>query len=196
MISMGKIIAQRLHDVVLDGELGLDYTFDKERDKNQILRTKYVVTDAMMRIILLKIDESHYIKSEKSTNEEHYGDTVHVFKINEVNISGSMYQVTLPIKFTIFVIIAAMLVILFIFIRYYKNKLRQEDLSLFHLSILSVVAIELTVTMFLTPYWLQSMYGIPFFASQFVRILKSCVMIPLGIIIVYTMNRMIQKVIK
>ena len=69
-------------------------------------------------------------------------------------------------------------------------------LQLFHLSILSVVAIELTVTMFLTPYWLQTMYGIPFFASQFVRILKSCVMIPLGIIIVYTMNRMIQKVIK
>ena len=121
---------------------------------------------------------------------------LYVFKINEVNISGSSYQVTLPIKFTIFVIIAAMLTILFIFIRYYKNKLKEKDLCLFHLSILSVVAIELTVTMFLTPYWLQTMYGIPFFASQFVRILKSCVMIPVGIIIVYTMNRMIQKVIK
>jgi len=118
---------------------------------------------------------------------------LYVFK---VNISGSMYQVTLPIKFTIFVIIAAMLTILFIFIRYYKNKLKEKDLCLFHLSILSVVAIELTVTMFLTPYWLQTMYGIPFFASQFVRILKSCVMIPVGIIIVYTMNRMIQKVIR
>lgn len=121
---------------------------------------------------------------------------LYVFKINEVNISGSTYQVTLPIKFTIFVIIAAMLTILFIFIRYYKNKLKEKDLRLFHLSILSVVAIELTVTMFLTPYWLQTMYGIPFFASQFVRILKSCVMIPVGIIIVYTMNRMIQKVIR
>ena len=121
---------------------------------------------------------------------------LYVFKINEVNISGSSYQVTLPIKFTIFVIIAAMLTILFIFIRYYKNKLKEKDLHLFHLSILSVVAIELTVTMFLTPYWLQTMYGIPFFASQFVRILKSCVMIPVGIIIVYTMNRMIQKVIR
>ena len=97
---------------------------------------------------------------------------LYVFKINEVNISGSSYQVTLPIKFTIFVIIAAMLTILFIFIRYYKNKLKEKDLCLFHLSILSVVAIELTVTMFLTPYWLQTMYGIPFFASQFVRILK------------------------
>lgn len=121
---------------------------------------------------------------------------LYVFKINEVNISGSTYQVTLPIKFTIFVIIVTMLIILFIFIKYYKNKLRQEDLHLFHLSILSVVAIELTVTMFLTPYWLQTMYGIPFFASQFVRILKSCVMIPVGIIIVYTMNRLIHKVIK
>ena len=110
---------------------------------------------------------------------------LYVFKINEVNISGSSYQVTLP-----------MLTILFIFIRYYKNKLKEKDLRLFHLSILSVVAIELTVTMFLTPYWLQTMYGIPFFASQFVRILKSCVMIPVGIIIVYTMNRMIQKVIR
>ena len=120
---------------------------------------------------------------------------LYVFKINEVNISGSSYQVTLPIKFTIFVIIAAMLTILFIFIRYYKNKLKEKDLCLFHLSILSVVAIELTVTMFLTPYWLQTMYGIPFFASQFVRILKSCVMIPVGIIIVYTMNRMIQKLL-
>ena len=89
-----------------------------------------------------------------------------------------------------------MLTILFIFIRYYKNKLKEKDLHLFHLSILSVVAIELTVTMFLTPYWLQTMYGIPFFASQFVRILKSCVMIPVGIIVVYTMNRMIQKVIR
>ena len=67
-----------------------------------------------------------------------------------------------------------------------------EAVSYAHL----VVAIELTVTMFLTPYWLQTMYGIPFFASQFVRILKSCVMIPVGIIIVYTMNRMIQKVIR
>ena len=125
---------------------------------------------------------------------------LYVFKINEVNISGSSYQVTLPIKFTIFVIIAAMLTILFIFIRYYKNKLKEKDLHLFHLSILHKLFCcshqQLTVTMFLTPYWLQTMYGIPFFASQFVRILKSCVMIPVGIIIVYTMNRMIQKVIK
>ena len=83
MNPMGKIIAQRLHEVVLDGELGFDYTFDQDRDKNRLLRTRYVVNDSKMKAILLEINESHYVKSEKSTNEEHYGDTVHVFKINE-----------------------------------------------------------------------------------------------------------------
>lgn len=31
---MSKIIAQRLHEVVLDGELGIDYTFAGDRAKN------------------------------------------------------------------------------------------------------------------------------------------------------------------
>ena len=83
MNPMGKIIAQRLLEVVLEGELGFDYTFDQDRDKNRLLRARYVVNDSKMKAILLDINESHYIKSEESTNEEHYGDTVHVFKINE-----------------------------------------------------------------------------------------------------------------
>lgn len=83
MIPMGNIIAQRLHEVVLEGELGFDYTFDKERDKNKELRRKYNVNDAKMREILLKLNDSHFIKSEPSTNEKHPDDMVHVFKISE-----------------------------------------------------------------------------------------------------------------
>lgn len=33
MIPMGNVIAQRLHEVVLEGELGVDYTFDGDREK-------------------------------------------------------------------------------------------------------------------------------------------------------------------
>ena len=83
MIPMGNIIAQRLHEVVLDGELGFDYTFDRERDKNRALRRKYNVNDAKMKEILLEINGSHYVKSEQSTNEEHPDDTVYVFKIDK-----------------------------------------------------------------------------------------------------------------
>lgn len=83
MLNMGNIIAQKLHEVVLEGELGIDYTFDGERDKNIALRRKYRVNDAKMKEILLDITEKHYIKSESSKNEIHQDDIVHIFKIRE-----------------------------------------------------------------------------------------------------------------
>ena len=83
MIPMGNIIAQRLHEVVLEGELGVDYTFAGNRDKNRALRRKYRVNDAKMKEILLEICGKHYIKSEPSNSEENPEDTVHVFKIQK-----------------------------------------------------------------------------------------------------------------
>lgn len=83
MIPMGNIIAQRLHEVVLEGELGIDYTFAGDRDKNIALRRKYKVNDAKMKEILLEISGAHYIKSDLSTNEDHVDDVVHVFKIQK-----------------------------------------------------------------------------------------------------------------
>ena len=83
MIPMGNIIAQRLHEVVSEGELGVDYTFAGERDKNIALRRRYKVNDAKMKEILLEITEIHYIKSGASTNKDHPNDIVHVFKIKK-----------------------------------------------------------------------------------------------------------------
>lgn len=121
---------------------------------------------------------------------------IYVWQLDTVNISSQQYEVTLPIKLMVLAIIACMMIILFVFIGYYKAKLKKEEGHIFHLCVLSVVSIELIVTFFLTPYWLEVMYGIPFFASQFVRILKSCVMIPAGILIVYTMYKMTSRVLK
>lgn len=81
MIHMGNIIAQRLHEVVVEGELGIDYIFAGDRDKNIAFRRKYNINDIKMKEILLEISETHYIKSESSTNEAHPDDVVHVFKI-------------------------------------------------------------------------------------------------------------------
>ncbi|MGN1182586.1 MAG: folate family ECF transporter S component [Faecalibacillus sp.] len=121
---------------------------------------------------------------------------IYVFSLDTVSISQQEYSVTVPIKLAIFAIIICMLIILFVFMNYYKKKLKEEEGQAFHLCILSVVSIELIVTFFLTPYWLEVMYGIPFFASQFVRILKACVMIPVGIFIVYTMYKVVRRVLK
>jgi hypothetical protein len=83
MIPMGNIIAQRLHEVVLEGELGIDYTFDRNRDKNIAFLRTYKVNNTKMKEILLDITGAHYIKSEPSINEDHPNDVIYVFKIQE-----------------------------------------------------------------------------------------------------------------
>ncbi len=83
MIAMGNIIAHRLHEVIEKGELGIDYTFDSQRDKNKRLRRKYSLNDNEMIKILLEIDASHYIKSENSTSVDHPNDLVHIFEITK-----------------------------------------------------------------------------------------------------------------
>lgn len=37
MIPMGNVIAQRLHEIVANGELGFDYTFDDAKMKEILL---------------------------------------------------------------------------------------------------------------------------------------------------------------
>ena len=83
MSALGDIIAQKLHEIVAEGKIGIDYTFDGSRDKNLALRRKYHINDAKMKEVLLKITGTHYIKSEPSTNEVHPDDVVHIFKILE-----------------------------------------------------------------------------------------------------------------
>lgn len=45
MVQMGNFIAQRIHEVVLNGELGFDYSFDRNRDKNIQFKRKYNIDD-------------------------------------------------------------------------------------------------------------------------------------------------------
>lgn len=83
MNAMGGVIAQKLHETVSTGELGDDYILAGGRDKYLKLIRKYNVDNERIREILLDIDVAHYIKSERSANEKHQDDTVHIFKIVE-----------------------------------------------------------------------------------------------------------------
>lgn len=121
---------------------------------------------------------------------------IYIWSLNTVLISSQQYEVSLSIKMSIFAIIIVMMTVLFVFMNFFEKRLKVNEAHNFYLCVLSVVSIELIVTFFLTPYWLEIMYGIPFFASQFVRVLKACVMIPFSIFIVYTMYNITQRVLK
>ena len=86
-----------------------------------------------------------------------------------------------------------MISVLFIVMYYYKRKLNDSDYHLFNLWLISVVLVEMVITFCLTPYWLQVMYGIPFTLSLFIRVIKECIMIPVDIILGYSVLKVLKR---
>ena len=121
------------------------------------------------------------------------GACVYVFSLEQVTISKQVVDITFNIKVFISVLCVIMVSVLFMVMYYYKWKLNNDDYHLFNKWLISVVLVEMAVTFCLTPYWLQVMYGIPFTLSLFIRVIKECIMIPVNIILGYTILRVIKR---
>ena len=111
----------------------------------------------------------------------------YVFSLDQVTISNNV------VKIAISVICIVMISVLFIVMYYYKRKLNDSDYHLFNLWLISVVLVEMVITFCLTPYWLQVMYGIPFTLSLFIRVIKECIMIPVDIILGYSVLKVLKR---
>ncbi len=59
--------------------------------------------------------------------------------------------------------------------------------------ILMVIAVEVLITFLLTPIWLNVMYGIPYIASLCVRIIKECFIIPIEVVIGYSLIKVTKS---
>ena len=121
------------------------------------------------------------------------GACVYVFSLEQVTISKQVVDITFNIKVFISVLCVIMVSVLFMVMYYYKRKLNNDDYHLFNKCLISVVLVEMVVTFCLTPYCLQVMYGIPFTLSLFIRVIKECIMIPVNIILGYTILRVIKR---
>ena len=98
------------------------------------------------------------------------GACFYVFSLDQVVISKNVVDITLNFKIIISVVCIVMISVLF-----------------------SVVLVEMVITFMLTPYWLQVMYGIPFTLSLFIRVIKECIMIPVDIILGYSVLRVLKR---
>ena len=59
--------------------------------------------------------------------------------------------------------------------------------------VIAVLLVEIIANLLLTPYWLYTMYGVPYILNFFVRVLKLMIMIPLNSIIGITVWKVIRK---
>ena len=121
------------------------------------------------------------------------GACSYVFSLNQVTISNNVVTISTSFKIIMSIICVIMIAILFIVMYFYKKKLNEEEYYLFNIWLISVVIVEMAVSFVLTPYWLEAMYGIPFTLSLFIRVIKECIMIPVDIILGYSVLRILKK---
>lgn len=80
-----------------------------------------------------------------------------------------------------------------LFMNRHTKDMKDKEVSLFGIWLLSIILVELAITFCLTPFWLQVMYGIPFIVSVSIRIIKACFIIPLEVIIGFPLLKQMDK---
>lgn len=124
------------------------------------------------------------------------GASIYVCTLNSITVSKEIIMITSSIKIGTVLLCVGVSLLMILICQYLRKKLdaaSQTDLLNW---MVIVVVLEVFINFLLTPFWLQTMYGIPWIASLLIRILKACLMVPLSIFIGYSCYEMIKRIVK
>lgn len=140
------------------------------------LKPKYIYRLMNMSLLLLGIVAIFYL-----------------WQVQTVDIEQQLFEVTTTIKVAITLFIAVVITVMLLALSHVRRKMSDAIAS--ELAKWSVVALfcEVLYSLILTPLWLDIMYGIPWWISTFIRVIKICLMVPLNIVIGYTILKAVQR---
>ncbi|MEG1066130.1 MAG: folate family ECF transporter S component [Erysipelotrichaceae bacterium] len=122
--------------------------------------------------------------------------SLYLFNINSIKMGTEIFIINNYIKAAIILCTIVLSIIILIAYKYISKKY-SEDSSLLIRWIIIVFIVELFNNFMLTPMWLDTMYGIPWFLSLFTRIIKALVMVPIfsgvGFIMLKTSKKLLNK---
>ncbi|MBS3991569.1 MAG: folate family ECF transporter S component [Erysipelothrix sp.] len=106
-----------------------------------------------------------------------------------LTISGQVMMLTYQTKLIVVAILLALMISLHgLLVNKSVTKVRV-------FALLSVIFVELIVSLLLTPIWLVTMYNIPVFLSFIVRVIKAAFMIPISALLLEGLIHSTQKVL-
>lgn len=122
--------------------------------------------------------------------------TLYAFSLTTVTSNDEVIEITKLMKFGVMISSVIISGAIFAVLKIMTKNSDEEKVKVFILMTLSIIGIHLLIQFFLTPLWLLDMYNTPFFASQFVRILKAIIIMPLYIALGYSIYNVITKILK
>ncbi len=116
----------------------------------------------------------------------------YVFSNDQLIVENNIIEITTTIKWSVSIVIVVLISSLMVFVKLAQDAqhLNKVPVSFWTLSVLLV---EVIVTLVLTPTWLYAMYEIPVMLSFLVRVVKSAVMVPLMMFVGYGLLNIIVK---
>ncbi len=137
-----------------------------------------ILVAVLPSLIYLKFKDSDNIdKWFKGIVAGLWGLTIFLlFIFNKIEIGKLVIELNLS-KRLLGIVFSGGLFLLILIGAYFIKRINKLDKGLYSLWVLCVVVIELFVNACLTPIWLEVMYGIPFFASFVIRIIKIAFMV-------------------
>ncbi len=120
------------------------------------------------------------------------GSLLYVWNTNEIVFESSIVEITTTMKIMLSIISLILMAGLIVFIQWEQDKHKLTVIPVAFWT-LSVLIMEVVVSLLLTPTWLYAMYGIPVMLSFLVRVVKVSIMVPLLMIVGYTLLNILVK---
>ncbi|MDH6366601.1 ECF transporter S component (folate family) [Breznakia sp. PH1-1] len=122
------------------------------------------------------------------------GAAVYIFQMDEIQVGQDVVAITTVMKLSIVLFISVAIVVLFVVLRYMQKNQKEDTAAAFAKWMMIAIVGEVLYSIILTPLWLDVMYHIPWFVSMFIRVVKACVMIPIDIVVGFSLVKLVHKV--
>lgn len=120
------------------------------------------------------------------------GSLSYLWQVKTIVVESNVIDITIPMKVGLsllsLLLIGGLMVFLYGSAKKHENK--ETPIAFWALSVLLV---EITVSLVLTPTWLYAMYKIPVLLSFLVRVVKAAVMVPLLMMVGYALLSLAEK---
>jgi len=119
----------------------------------------------------------------------------YLYQLESIKISDIEHVLSMNEKLTLISICLALTFVFITIILILKKRINEQEAKEFATWSLGVTLTEVICTLCLTPVWLEMMYGIPYVVSLCIRVIKECAVLPIEILIGYTLLKLLKRIL-
>ncbi|MFV0381467.1 MAG: folate family ECF transporter S component [Breznakia sp.] len=121
--------------------------------------------------------------------------SVYIFCMDSVVIAQEIFVIRIAVKSGIVLFIWCVTLFMLGIIYVLRQRMKDELVSEFIKWVVASFVVSILLSVILTPTWLSVMYEKPWFVFAFLQVVKTCILIPVYILLGFSVMKMMKKYI-